>query len=556
MRNTINKVIVVTLIVLLSLSTPVAYAANQTENRINEMNYDEVMQLYIFLEERFDDLKSDIAILDEKINNLESEISYLTKDIKKLEDENAKLKEENKKLKKENDKYKEEERKKKEEEERRKEEERLAKLPPTLRLMDGYDYVGSSTTSVKYIKTSLKDLNKGLAKYGKLQTAGMPYKEYKEAMSYKWKDLTEYNKKPSKINIDLAETINYKTYVDTLKKLSRYDGVYLYDIGKSTDGRTLYAIDIDVESKNKDKNVIMLSGSIHAREFAGGNFTLKMLVDLVQEAQTSKKAMDILKNNKFVSVPIINVDVREGIINNQKKWTTSGGQIYKAYSNGVDSNRNFPGLSWRQLAKGNKLPWNLRNTPGFSYYSGDYAGSNNETKAMMKWLYHYVVIEEAECLLDMHQQGRVIYADKPWATSKQQKAAKDLRKSVLNIINKGNSHKYRNISDVAEYGLNGDGVTITDYAVALASGAKFSPTYGFLVMENKGKEYTLMELKNLDNAKFDHKAPNEKFATLTVEIGYGSSYLGNTANARKNNKAEYTKYHFNELLKALPGLLK
>ena len=232
-------------------------------------------------------------------------------------------------------------------------------------------------------------------------------------------------------------------------------------------------------------------------------------------------------------MPIINVDVREGIIQDAKKWTTSGGQIYKAYSDGVDGNRNFPGISWRQLAKGNKTKWNLRSTPGFSHYPGKYAGSSNETKALMKWLYHYIVIEEAECLLDMHQQGRVIYADKPWATNKQQKAARDLRKSVLGVINKGNSHKYRNAGDSSDYGLNGDGVTITDYAVALASGAKFSPIYGFLVMENKGKEYTLIELKNLDNAKLNLKDANKKFATLTVEIGYGSSYLGNTANARK-----------------------
>ncbi len=215
----------------------------------------------------------------------------------------------------------------------------------------------------------------------------MPYSEYREAMNYEWKDCTDYKNKPSKIEVDITKEIGYTEYVKILKRLSRYDGVYLYKIGESTDGKSIYSIEIDVDS-NKEKKVIMLTGQIHARETAGGYFLTKSLVDLVQQAQTDSKAMNILKEYKYVAVPIINVDGRDNIIYNQKEWTSSDGQLWKAYSNGTDGNRNFPGLSWGQVAKGNCLKWNVKSKPCGDNYCGAYAGCNSETKALMKWAYH------------------------------------------------------------------------------------------------------------------------------------------------------------------------
>lgn len=428
-------------------------------------------------------------------------------------------------------------------------------IPKTLQRMAEYDYVGNSVTNVSANKLSTKELQKLVKKFGTLVRDGMPYQEYVEAMSYQWKDCTDYKSKTTKITVDITKTMDYKIYVDTLKKLSRYDGVYLYNIGKSTEGRDLYAIEIDVTS-NKKKNVLMFTGSIHAREFAGGTYLVKSLVDLVQKAQTDKNTMKLLQNNKYVAVPIVNVDVREAIIENQSDWTTNGGEIWKAYINGADGNRNFPGLSWGELSKGTKLSKKFPKTPAFAYYPGDYAGSNDETKALMKFLYHYIVVEQAKCLLDMHQQGSIIYSGKKWAPKEQNQKGTELRKKILDLLNQGvRGRKYKVINDTSN-GLDGNGSTITDYSSALAYGAKFSPAFGILTFTDGKKETTLMEINNMKNLKFKVPMANPDFVTLTIEIGYGLKYLGNSTSTRRLIAAEYKKYHFDQLLTTLPHLVK
>lgn len=428
-------------------------------------------------------------------------------------------------------------------------------VPKTLQVMAKYDYVGSSVTDVSTKKLPIKDLQKQVKEFGTLVRDGMPYREYVAAMSYQWKDCTDYQSKPTKITIDITKTMDYKSYVDTLKKLSRYDGVYLYKIGKSTEGRDLYAIEIDVKS-NKKKNVLMFTGAVHAREFAGGTFLVKSLVDLVQKAQTDQNTMKLLQSNKYVAVPIVNVDVREAIIKNQSKWTTYSGEIWKAYINGADGNRNFPGLSWGELTKGNKLSKDFLRKPAYAFYPGNYAGSNNETKALMKFLYHYIVVENAKCLLDMHQQGSVIYAGKEWAPKEQNQKGINLRKKVLDLLNQGVSGRTYKVIYEYSSGLSGNGSTITDYSCALAYGAKFSPAFGFLTFTNGKKETTLMEIGSMTKLKYKVDMPNPDFVTLTVEIGYGQNYLGNSVSTRKLLAAEYKKYNFDKLLTSLPNLVR
>lgn len=425
----------------------------------------------------------------------------------------------------------------------------------TLELMSSYDYVGKSVTGLTRKKVKVSTLKKQVASYGTLYGTGMPYNEYKEAMSYMWEDATEYNKKPVKITVDINKTMNYDTYVDILKKLSRYEGVYLYKIGKSTEGRDLYAIEIDIASKH-DKNIFMLTGQVHAREFAGGTYIVKQFVDLVQKAQTDKKTMELLKKNKYVAVPIINVDGREAIITSASKWTTKAGELWKAYTDGTDGNRNFPGLQWGQVAKGNRLKKIIEKAPGYANYPGSYAGSNCETKAMMKWLYHYIVVEQADYYLDLHQQGSVIYAGKSWQTKAQEQRCKNLRTDVLSLINSGKTkRKYCRIYEESTYGLAGEGSSLTDYAVGLAIGAKFSPAYGFHVFTDGKEEYALLQVKDLDKKPLKVKEANKSFAAITIEIGYGKKYLGNSSSTRSLLASEYTNYNYHKLLEALPTML-
>ncbi|MDF2486330.1 MAG: putative exported carboxypeptidase [Herbinix sp.] len=423
----------------------------------------------------------------------------------------------------------------------------------TLASMAEYDYVKNSVTDLSSEALTIKTLPSNVSKYGTLYGRGMPYAEYKAAMEYKWTDCTDYITKFTEVSINLKNTMNYNTYVNTLTKLSRYDGVYLYTIGKSTEGRNIYAIEIDIES-SKDKEVFMFTGQVHAREFAGGTFLMKMLADLLSKAQNNKETMELLKSYKYVAVPIINVDGREALIKEPSKWSP-GGSLWKAYINGTDGNRNFPSVVWGQVSEGNNLKWSVKTKPSADNYPGKYAGSNSETKAMMKWLYHYIVVEKALCLLDMHQQGSKIYAGKEWSTQAQERIANNLRKCVFKVLNKGNySRTYGIIEDEPVDGFDGSGSSITDYAVSLATGAKFSPTMGFCAYTDGEKEYILMQITDLDNIDFDLSAANKNFSTLTVEIGFGSKYLGNSTSARKLLATEYTKYHFDKLFERLPGM--
>jgi hypothetical protein len=361
-------------------------------------------------------------------------------------------------------------------------------------------------------------------------------------------------KKPCKISVNLTDSMNYATYVSILKKLSRYDGVYLYKIGKSTEGRDLYAIEIDMKS-NLKKNVFMMTGQVHAREFAGGTFIVKEFVDLVQKAQTDKKTMEMLKRNKFVAVPIINVDGREALIRETSKWIRNG-ELWKAYTNGTEGNRNFPGLQWGEIENGSHLYWIIESKPTYANYPGKYAGSNNETKALMKWIYHYTVVEKASFFIDLHQQGSIIYAGKRWQTKQQEQKSLDFRTDLLTLINKGSTRrKYTRAYDTSNYGLQGEGSSITDYAASLAVGAKFSPAYGFLAFNDGKKEYILLQIKDLDKKLIQVKPANNNLAVATIEIGYSNSALGNSYTARRLMTSEYKNYNFDKLLETLPKLL-
>jgi hypothetical protein len=65
----------------------------------------------------------------------------------------------------------------------------------------------------------------------------------------------------------------------------------------------------------------------------------------------------------------------------------------------------------------------------------------------------------------------------------------------------------------------------------------------------------LLQVKDLDRKMIKVTPANKNFACITVEIGYGRSYLGNSSGARSLLAREYTRYHYDELLASLPKML-
>lgn len=424
----------------------------------------------------------------------------------------------------------------------------------TLQKVNTFDYFTDSTTGISKKQFSISTIKNNLAKYNTTFSGppGMPVEEYRAMCEQEWRDHTVYSKEPVYINFSLTRTYTYDELVKVMKYLSRYEGVYMYSIGTSSAGRTMYALEIDMPS-DIEKETIILTGNIHARETAGTTYILKELIDLVQD--DSKEAKNVLSRIRFVAVPCVNPDGREGVCFDTRHYTYSNGQLWKATSNGTDLGRNFPGLSWSQLAKGNSKSIYVSDSAKKLYYPGDYGGSCNETKALMKFIYHYVVVEKAVAHIDYHQQGSISYAGKPWDTTKHQKECSNLAKTLFEMMNKGNRISYRWIAESSEYGLNGTGSTMSDYACSVAYGAKFSPGYGFCVYTDGSNEYPLAAIPRMDNNKIKLiPEPNPRFVSMTFEIGYGKEYLGYSEKTRKLLATEYTKYRFDRVLYKLASI--
>lgn len=430
------------------------------------------------------------------------------------------------------------------------EDQRLYLSTDTLVAVNQYSYHRDSITRLTRCQRPFSTLKKMIGSYGSfLGNEGMPYSEYIDAMLYEWRNAGENNQKPEQISIDLNKSYTYEDCVKIMKNLSRYPGVNLYVIGMTTQKREIYAIEIDMKSESP-KETIILTGGVHARETGGSMFILKQLCDLLFNAK-SKSSQEILSNNKIVAVPFVNPDGREGVAFQPTKFTYSDGQLWKAYANGTDGNRNMPGLQWGQILKGNKRATYYSSSAKNLYYPGDYAGSCPETKAMIKFLYHYVAVDQARLHIDYHQQGRITYAGKPWQTSEQLKRCQSLSNYILGIMNSGNTSKYHYRPECLSYGLMGEGSTLTDFSVSVAVGAKFSPAYGFFVFTDGKKEYPLIQIRDLDTTSVKGlKEVNPKFATMTLEIGSSSSCLGYSSTARKLQAKEYSAYHFDKLLGA------
>lgn len=411
--------------------------------------------------------------------------------------------------------------------------------------MEKTDYITSSVTGMEGEQFSLERLKEWVTPYGSwLGNAGMPMEEYRAAMERTFVDCTEPSLDYEKQELVLAQSYTYEELVSMMKMLSRLPGVSLYDIGTSTAGRTMYALEVD-RTEGDAERCILLTGNTHARETAGTMYILKELIDLLQNEE-SGEITEYLSRVKIVAVPCVNPDGREGVSFDTENYTYANGQLWKATSNGSDLNRNFPGLSFGQILSGNKRASSWSNDSRTLFYPGDYGGSCNETKAMMKFLYHYIVVEKADILVDYHQQGRVGYAGKPWQTKAAEARCVKLAKTMFSYINEGNSAKYQFIPEEPSYGLRGEGSTVTDYACSLAAGAKFSPQFGFLVMTDGVEERPLITIEDLDRVSYPEA--NDTFCTMTFEIGANATTLGYSETARKKQENEYFSYHFDTVL--------
>ena len=152
------------------------------------------------------------------------------------------------------------------------------------------------------------------------------------------------------------------------------------------------------------------------------------------------------------------------------------------------------------------------------YFGGTSLGSEPETKASMYFmLKHY---KNTIYYINMHSQGRVIYAGKPNLTDEFNELCSNFGKSVSKLT----GYKLHGLSG-EEVGEGNDG-SATDFMAELANGLKYSNVTGRL-SANKYIDATL---------SFDYKYPVITLETLN-RYTRNPSYF----------KDEYYNYNINEL---------
>lgn len=280
----------------------------------------------------------------------------------------------------------------------------------------------------------------------------------------------------SYINYDFDKKLHYSDIEKILYSINNSSIVKLDIIGKSADNRNIYGVEI-----GKGDEVIYLDANIHAAEVASTLFLTRFLNDLVNKYENGDKdIVSALNTFKIVAIPSINPDGYEvfnfGIesIRNHNLWIYKNKDSvdfdnFKYNANGVDLNRNFPSQNAGLYYKNKKLINSVslqKTTKRLTYFGGEELGSEPETRASMYFiLKHY---KNSVLYLNLHSQGRVIYAGKPNLSSEFNNTTLDFADNVSNFtgyIVQGLSYE--------EVGEGNDG-SITDFYAEILNGFKFS----------------------------------------------------------------------------------
>ena len=345
---------------------------------------------------------------------------------------------------------------------------------------------------------SLAELNAEYAAYGAFTIAGMAGNDYDAAMSLEWTDV-ETPGKPVPVDIDVSELMNYETIEAYILNLGRYDGVQVSVLGQSERGRNIYMVTVDLPGGSvADKPLLMLTGGVHAREFAGTDYIVKCLNDTLACAQTDAVVRALLQSVTIVTVPLVNPDGRELIIE-------GGDPSRKSNANGVDLNRAMPAVNAGQLAAGTALTEDFSTVPGMDFFAGYRLGAESEAQAMIRWMNAYV--PQATAYIDLHQQGGVTFYNKEFASSASDEACHEFGEEISGLLNDG----YEPWKEHEGHALDGDGGTMTDYARSVAEGFTYSYRLGRMAFLMDGEEVPLLWFGSIDNCMEFYRPVNSRF---------------------------------------------
>jgi hypothetical protein len=279
----------------------------------------------------------------------------------------------------------------------------------------------------------------------------------------------------------------------------------------------------------------MLTGGVHAREFAGADYTVKFLNDTLAKAQTDAYTRALLQSVTIVAVPLVNPDGRELIIEGDDPSR-------KSNANGVDLNRSMPSVNAGQLSLGVKLTDKFSDAPGMDFFAGYRLGSESETRAMIRWMNVYV--PQAAAYIDLHQQGGVTFYNKSFVSDARDEACFLFAGQINELLNDG----YEPWKERHGHLLDGDGGTMTDYARSLAEGFTYSYRLGRMALLMEGDDVPLLSFGDIDSCMEYYRPLNPDFLCISIEIGRKPSSLGPDEGARARRAREYDRYGWEDFL--------
>lgn len=214
---------------------------------------------------------------------------------------------------------------------------------------------------------------------------------------------------------------SYRDMKADLSALAQKYPEYLtvYSIGKSADGRELFAVCL---GNQRAKKRGLVQSSMHGREWQNTKLMMVLLEECCENYLTGSfrgvPLQELFQEVGIWMVPMLNPD---GVGISQFGWRvlrtpqlwafvkkSRGGRRWKANARGVDLNRNYaPGFASEIPEEGKK--------PGGAAYPGDAAASEPETRAFIK----LVSGIRPQAVINYHQAGEVIYYREAEALAKE-----------------------------------------------------------------------------------------------------------------------------------------
>ena len=216
----------------------------------------------------------------------------------------------------------------------------------------------------------------------KLANMGLDLPEVKHKNKYVISVITESElKKVSSlgyrykvINSD-ADSVLRATRAGTLSKYRTFDQIEkilkdaeannssickLHVIGKSFEGRPIYALNITARDAGNKKPSVLIMGLLHAREWISAEVPTALIEEILQKYPSDKTIKELVDNRSIWVVPVANPD---GLVYSQTKskmWRKNR-RANSDKSFGVDLNRNF-GYQWGNVG--------ASSNPGSDTYHG------------------------------------------------------------------------------------------------------------------------------------------------------------------------------------------